>query len=1026
VKKIALTDATVRQVKLYKGANRDTTEIAHLNVSVDNVKNGQTGKLTLGADIKMDNNPPAPGTNGLLQAKLNGSFSFALEPDLKPGSIQGNTRLEVTRAEGALAQMASFAASLDCDVTPSDIKQIALRFQKSGTPLGELRVNGPFNMEKTEGHLTLQIANIDKNLLNLAGASSGIDFGPTTISSTNEIQLANAGAAITAAGQFNLNQLQLTRTNQTSPPLDLRAEYNVSVDRNAGNAVVRTFSLNGTQKGNQFLHGELTSPMTFAWGATGNAMGDSALNVAITHLDLADWKPFVGDVVPTGDVNMKLQLLSQQGGKQLTFDLNSKIDNLTAGSGSNQISQATVALEVNGKAADFKQFNLSKYKLEVSRQNQPMVTVSGSGTYDQANQTADMQLDAQLMLARLLQALPRPDVKISSGNAELKARLTQTQKEQNVTGNLTLSELTGSYGEYNFRGFAATADLDIGMTPQLAQIRKVAGKLSEGGKAGGSFELGGTYDLTRKTAQMTAKLTDFNQNGLRPFLEPLLVEKKLVSVAINANASTQYDPQGASSIKADLQVTNLVVNDPKGQFPSTPLETRMQVDASLSKQVADIRQFQIGLTPTARATNQVQLTGKVDMSQTNATQGTLKLTADSLDLTSYYDLFAAKKAPEKPPATATTPQPSPAPAPGGPEKEPEAKQLPFRNFTAEASIRRFYLRELEIADLQTMTKIDGGAVTVNPCKLTLNGALVNSTVNLDLGVPGYKYDLSFSAKAVPLAPLVNSFQPERKGQIGGTFSAQAKVNGTGTTGASLQKSLVGQFDMGSTNLNLLVVNIKSPLLKTLINVIAVIPDLVKNPEAALGSFAQTLTGKSGGLSQELEKSPIDSIVARGTMGSGRVDLQQAVVQSPAFKADATGTITLAQILTNSAIRIPVSVSLSQSVAQRVNLVPANTPTNAPYAKLPDFLTLTGTLGKPDKEINKMALLSLAAKGLGGLIPNVSSGGKTGNLIQGLGGLLGSGTHPATNAPSGTTTNAPPTNQSPIGNLLNGLLGPKKK
>src|SRR5262249_39734399 len=37
VKKVALTNATVRQVKLYKGGNRDTTEISHLNVNVDDM-----------------------------------------------------------------------------------------------------------------------------------------------------------------------------------------------------------------------------------------------------------------------------------------------------------------------------------------------------------------------------------------------------------------------------------------------------------------------------------------------------------------------------------------------------------------------------------------------------------------------------------------------------------------------------------------------------------------------------------------------------------------------------------------------------------------------------------------------------------------------------------------------------------------------------------------------------------------------------------------------------------------------------
>jgi hypothetical protein len=231
--------------------------------------------------------------------------------------------------------------------------------------------------------------------------------------------------------------------------------------------------------------------------------------------------------------------------------------------------------------------------------------------------------------------------------------------------------------------------------------------------------------------------------------------------------------------------------------------------------------------------------------------------------------------------------------------------------------------------------------------------------------------------------------------------------------------------MGSTNLNLSVVNIKSPVLKTLVDVIALIPELIKNPEASLGSFAQTLTGRGkGGLADELSKSPIDSMVARGTAGSGRVDIQQAVVQSPAFRADATGTVTLAPVLTNSAIRFPVSVSLSQSVAQRINLAPANASTNAPYVKLPDFLTLTGTVGNPGKEINKMALLGLAAKGLGGLIPNVG-GGKTGGLLQGLGGILGTGQTPNTNAAPNSATNAPPTNQSPLGNLFKGLLNPKK-
>jgi hypothetical protein len=814
-------------------------------------------------------------------------------------------------------------------------------------------------------------------------------------------------------------------------------------------ATLRRLTMTGTQNGNALLKAELTSPMQISWGNVSNAVGDSALTFTISNLNLADWKPFVGDTAPAGIVNATAKVLSQQGGQQVTFDLDSKISGLTANAGTNHISDAAITFLVSGNAAEMKQFNLTTCKLELARRNQTLTSISASGTYDKASDTADMQVAIQASLAPLFRALSQPDVSVTSGTVALKAHITQKQTTQNVSGNLALADFTGRFGKNEVRSFGTAADFEVAMTPQQVQLRKAAGKLTQGAIVGGSFDLTATYDLTSKSATLTAKLVDLNQDGLGPFLGPLLADKQLVSVAINANASAQYDPQGASALKADLQVTNLVVKDPKNQFPATPLEAKLQVDASVKKQVADVRQFQITLTPTARATNQVQLSGAVDMSQTNAIQGNLKLVADSLDVTSFYDLFmGAKPAPGKGAATASAPASAPASADAN--KEPEAIKLPLRNFMASGTIGRFYLHEVEITNWQTTVKIDGGHVVLNPFKLALNGAPVNTTLDLDLGVPGWKYDWSLSAQAIPLAPLVNSFQPERKGVLSGTLTAQMKFAGAGTTGASLQKNLTGQFDLTSTNLNLLVDNIKGTnvytrLLKTLVKTITVIPDLAKNPTSTATSLLQGFTGSgsssgSSGTTSDLAKSPINSIILHGTAGSGRVDLQKAVVQSPAFEAEATGTITLAEVLTNSPILIPVSVSLERSVAQRLNLA-GNTPTNATYAKLPDFLTMKGTLGNSKTDINKVALVSAVLQGVGG------NAGKAGGALQGLSGLLSGGTtnpsSTSTNQPGGkaagllqglggylnnnapAATNAPATNQTPANKLLDGLFGPKK-
>jgi hypothetical protein len=380
------------------------------------------------------------------------------------------------------------------------------------------------------------------------------------------------------------------------------------------------------------------------------------------------------------------------------------------------------------------------------------------------------------------------------------------------------------------------------------------------------------------------------------------------------------------------------------------------------------------------------------------------------------------------------------------------------------NVGRFYLRELEVTNFQATARLDASKIALKPVQLALNGAPVRSMVDLDLGVPGYQYALDLSAIEVPFAPLVNTFQPERRGQMGGALTASATLSGIGTSGEALQKTLTGKFDFGTTNLNLSIGNVKSRLLKSIINVIAIVPELRKNPNAALGSLAGALLGsssssQSGGWSDELAKSPINIVQARGNMGSGRVTLDQALVQSPAFEARTRGDVALVPVLTNSPINFPLTISVRRPLAEKINFVPAGTPTNAIYVKLPDYVTVKGTVGNPKTDINKMALLGSALEQLGGNIPGVDQ--KTGNLIKGLGGMLtgpkaqvespsnapqatnqaqpGSGlpgvlggllggqqTSPSTNRAPAAVTNTPQTNASPVGNLLNNLLGPKKK
>src|SRR5205085_1758565 len=117
-------------------------------------------------------------------------------------------------------------------------------------------------------------------------------------------------------------------------------------------------------------------------------------------------------------------------------------------------------------------------------------------------------------------------------------------------------------------------------------------------------------------------------------------------------------------------------------------------------------------------------------------------------------------------------------------------------------------------------KMDGGRVLLKPFQLTLNGSPMLATMDVDMAVPGYKYAITFNTTNVPFAPLWNTFNPTDKGKVGGTLSAHVDISGVGFDGESLQKTLKGTFEIGTTNLNLDVAKIKSPILRDFVAVVA--------------------------------------------------------------------------------------------------------------------------------------------------------------------------------------------------------------
>src|ERR1035437_9265431 len=127
-----------------------------------------------------------------------------------------------------------------------------------------------------------------------------------------------------------------------------------------------------------------------------------------------------------------------------------------------------------------------------------------SGTYDSGTTNADLQATAQLALAVLLQAAPQPAMSVTSGTVELKTHVTQKQKTQACSGSLALADFSARFGTNEVRSLGTAVDFDVGIASQQVQIRKLSGKLTQGGNAAGSFDVSGTYDPSTTNAELQA------------------------------------------------------------------------------------------------------------------------------------------------------------------------------------------------------------------------------------------------------------------------------------------------------------------------------------------------------------------------------------------------------------------------------------------------------------------------------------------------------------------------------------------
>jgi hypothetical protein len=308
--------------------------------------------------------------------------------------------------------------------------------------------------------------------------------------------------------------------------------------------------------------------------------------------------------------------------------------------------------------------------------------------------------------------------------------------------------------------------------------------------------------------------------------------------------------------------------------------------------------------------------------------------------------------------------------------EPAAIRLPVGPLVLDVAIGHLYLREIEVANLATTVKIENNQVIANPFSLVLNEAPISLRGSVNLGVPGYEYDLNLSAQRVPVAPVMNSFEIGPRGRLEGFVVADAALRGAGFTAASIQKHLAGTASVSLTNANLRLSGGNSESKEG-----GLLTGLVSSVFKTIALVLQT---------PDLTQSPLDYMEVRAEVSAGLVNLRSLLLQSASFQAACAGAITLADPVDASRLNdLPVDIALERATAVKARLAAANTDPNLAYVKLPNFIKVGGTLAKADVKTDKLVLSSLLLKTGAGAMQGVAGAAASG-VLGGVGTVLPSG------------------------------------
>ena len=950
---IVVKNADILMTTDLANGRQDKLQIRLANFSTGRLANGNPSKLNVSGAVTVSK--PDSG-----KITSNGSLSCTIQvgDELEIGHFGAALDLTQTTGTGFFEPLNNCILTANLDAALPEIRNLDLTVDRDEARIVEINVSGKLAPGTLESDLAIQamfqsgewllpLPGLDLVQLQIATQAS-LDVQVKTTSNANNFEvngkLTGADTSLLANRKPNAG---LSKKEKTSG-VNLELDFAVKADLNGQSATFDQLQFTAIKSGNESLSATINKPMTLGWGESVAEDIDSSLVLRIDEFNLAEWPSFVGQFAEAGIVNGKLNLNVANGGKSIEGQFNSNVSEITLTGADPKLAGTHLEIEAAGKLSDWEILSADKLYFTLGKGETTWATFDGLATGSSGQFTVKGRGELSLPVVANLAAVPGLIVK--NGGMSYTATLNQVDDQLSIDTTANIIGFTGGYSSWHLADWDLALNSQVGIGDELVTLKETTLELTQQDKLQGKLEIAGTLPLGQAPAKVSVAATGVLADMLNALAKPWLDPIQVTLSQTETRATIDFNDEG--SIAADFtgSLGQLMLVEANTPILSTPLTIGMSGETKLTGDLIELTKVNIALPESARAENQVTATGKIVAPAGRDIVSNLKLFSDGMDLTALNKLLPAVPVAESNQKTGSN---FVADLAGLPEL--------FTGMALDLQIElvKAFWEELTLTEAKILANATGTTIDLHNIEFELNGMPVSGKIRIDKSKPKPSYALEVEMKELPAQPLVDSFGPEVKGTLAGNITFLTKLNSSGGTEAEFWQNLNGYAELKFAKGDLRLFSDTTQMLLTPIAIMLRLPQLLS--------------------------SPIDTMHARLKIAGRVIQIEKCEVRGNVFSATTRGKVPLEKIFADSQLNLPVEFSLKRDLADRAGLIPSGTPLSAKFVKLPDFITIRGTVGEPKTKTNKLAILGILGQSAVSLPGSVET--QAGSILENAADIL---------------------------------------